>query len=73
MHFKNTFCTTSLCSPSRATILSGLHAHAHGVVNKFTEYPKTLQSFPRVLQSEGYDTAYKRGLSGRATAGPSRS
>jgi arylsulfatase A-like enzyme len=29
--FKNTFCTTSLCSPSRASILSGLYAHAHGV------------------------------------------
>ena len=58
VYFKNTFCTTSLCSPSRATILSGLYAHAHGVVNNFTEYPETLQSFPRVLQSEGYDTAY---------------
>lgn len=56
--FRNTFCTTSLCSPSRASILSGLYAHAHGVVNNFTEYPKTLKSFPLVLQSEGYDTAY---------------
>src|SRR5947207_16002530 len=33
--FKNTFCTTSLCSPSRASILSGLYAHTHGVVNNF--------------------------------------
>jgi N-acetylglucosamine-6-sulfatase len=56
--FKNTFCTTSLCSPSRATMLSGLYAHAHGVVNNFTEYPTTLRSFPLVLQSQGYDTAY---------------
>ncbi|MBE0535100.1 MAG: sulfatase [Phycisphaerae bacterium] len=58
IHFQNTFCTTSLCSPSRATILSGLYAHAHGVVDNFTEYPKNLQSFPMVLQSQGYDTAY---------------
>lgn len=58
IHFRNTFCTTSLCSPSRATILSGLYAHAHGVVNNFTEYPSGLQSFPLVLQSQGYDTAY---------------
>ena len=35
--FKNHFCTTSLCSPSRASILSGLYAHAHGVSNNFTE------------------------------------
>src|SRR5262245_60093226 len=48
--FKNAFCTTSLCSPSRASILSGVYAHRHGVVNNFTEYPVELASFPRVLQ-----------------------
>ncbi|MBC7819473.1 MAG: sulfatase [Planctomycetaceae bacterium] len=56
--FKNTFCTTSLCSPSRASILSGLYAHAHGVTNNFTEYPAELASFPRLLQSAGYETGY---------------
>lgn len=58
VYFPNTFCTTSLCSPSRASILSGLYAHAHGVLNNFTEYPPKLKSFPLVLQSLGYDTAY---------------
>jgi len=56
--FSNAFCTTSLCSPSRASILSGLYAHAHGVLNNFTEYPTTLPSFPRALQAAGYETAY---------------
>ncbi len=56
--FKNHFCTTSLCSPSRASILGGLYAHSHGVVNNFTDYPKELPTFPRQLQSEGYATAY---------------
>jgi N-acetylglucosamine-6-sulfatase len=58
VYFKNAFCTTSLCSPSRASILSGLYAHKHGVTNNFTEYPTGLQSFPRILQSRGYQTAY---------------
>ncbi|HSU67019.1 MAG TPA: sulfatase [Tepidisphaeraceae bacterium] len=58
VYFKNAFCTTSLCSPSRASILSGLYAHVHGVTNNFTDYPKNLNSFPRVLQAAGYDTAY---------------
>jgi arylsulfatase A-like enzyme len=58
VYFKNAFCTTSLCSPSRASILSGLYAHSHGVVNNFTDYPKDMASFPRRLHDAGYDTAY---------------
>ena len=58
IYFENMFCTTSLCSPSRATILSGLYAHAHGVTNNFTDYPVELDSFPRRLQQTGYRTAY---------------
>ena len=56
--FKNHFCTTSLCSPSRASILSGLYAHTHGVSNNFTEYPTDMVSFPMRLQESGYETAY---------------
>src|SRR5205823_2084799 len=52
------FCTTSLCSPSRASILSGLYAHSHGVLNNFTEYPNDLPSFPRVLHDAGYTSGY---------------
>ncbi|MCP5516832.1 MAG: sulfatase [Verrucomicrobiales bacterium] len=58
VYFQNHFCTTSLCSPSRASILGGLYAHAHGVVNNFTEYPPDLPTFPRQLQAAGYETAY---------------
>src|SRR5947209_7982190 len=53
VYFRNSFCTTSLCSPSRASILSGLYAHSHGVLNNFTEYPNDLPSFPRELQAAG--------------------
>jgi len=58
VRFQNAFCTTSLCSPSRASILSGLYAHTHKVVNNFTEYPTTLRSFPQNLHDSGYNTAY---------------
>jgi N-acetylglucosamine-6-sulfatase len=58
IYFRNSFCTTSLCSPSRASILSGLYAHSHGVLNNFTEYPNDLPSFPRALQAAGYTTGY---------------
>jgi len=58
VYFRNAFCTTSLCSPSRASILSGLYAHHHKVLDNFTEFPPELDSFPRRLQSAGYATAY---------------
>lgn len=58
VRFENSFCTTSLCSPSRASILSGVYAHKHGVTNNFTEYPDSMESFPGALQKNGYATAY---------------
>jgi N-acetylglucosamine-6-sulfatase len=58
VYFRNAFCTTSLCSPSRASILSGLYANAHGVSNNFTEYPDDMPTWPRALQASGYQTAY---------------
>ena len=58
VYFPNHFCTTSLCSPSRASILSGLYAHAHGVSNNFTEYPEDMPTWPAELQNSGYETAY---------------
>jgi arylsulfatase A-like enzyme len=58
VNFRNAFSTTSLCSPSRASLLSGVYAHKHGVTNNFTEYPSAFRSFPSVLQQSGYATAY---------------
>lgn len=56
--FANMFVTTSLCSPSRASLLSGVYAHRHGVLNNFTEYPDALPSYPKALRNAGYETAY---------------
>jgi arylsulfatase A-like enzyme len=56
--FTNAFVTTSLCSPSRASCLSGLYAHTHGVRDNFTEFPATLPSFPSTLRQAGYETAW---------------
>ena len=58
VRFANAFCTTSLCSPSRASLLSGRYAHKHGVRDNFTELPAELPTFPKALQANGYTTAY---------------
>jgi arylsulfatase A-like enzyme len=56
--FANAFCTTSLCSPSRASILTGLYAHRHGVRDNFTELPSSHPHWPGQLRESGYATAY---------------
>ncbi|MBI3857786.1 MAG: sulfatase [Planctomycetes bacterium] len=56
--FVNAFCTTSLCSPSRASMLSGLYANAHKVLDNFTDFPASLPSYPKRLQESGYETGY---------------
>ncbi len=58
VRFANAFCTTSLCSPSRASILTGLYASRHGVRDNFTELPAAVPHWPARLQKEGYATAY---------------
>jgi len=58
--FTNAFCTTSLCSPSRATFLTGTYAHTHGVINNNgREYdPDITPAYPELLQKAGYRTAH---------------
>ena len=56
--FAQMFVTTSLCSPSRASYLSGLYAHSHKITNNFTPYPASLPSYPQRLKEAGYETGY---------------
>ncbi|MGH9661594.1 MAG: sulfatase-like hydrolase/transferase, partial [Bryobacteraceae bacterium] len=58
VHFRNAFVTSSLCSPSRASILTGLYMHAHGVADNFTPLPPRLPTFPQLLREGGYRTAF---------------
>ncbi len=57
-YFKNAFVTTSLCSPSRASILTGLYSHQHTIVDNHAPNPGNLTFFPEYLQKEGYQTAF---------------
>jgi len=55
---ENTFVTTALCSPSRASILTGLFSHVHTVVDNNAPEPDNLVYFPQYLQKAGYETAF---------------
>ena len=56
--FANMFVTTSLCSPSRASFLSGLYASTHGVMSNFTDYPADLPAFRAGSRKLANHTAY---------------
>jgi arylsulfatase A-like enzyme len=61
LHFENAFCTTPLCSPARASFLTGLYAWRHGVRNHTTRsrWDDALVTFLELLKREaGYDTAF---------------
>ena len=58
VHVANAFVTTALCSPSRASMLTGLYAHRHRVVDNNNPIPKGTVFFPQYLQRAGYDTAF---------------
>ncbi len=57
-HIKNAFVTTALCSPSRASILTGQFSHTHTIVDNFAPLPEGLRFFPEYLQEKGYKTAF---------------
>lgn len=57
MRFDNCFCTNSICTPSRAAILTGAYNHVNGVTTLDTPMDNRLQTFPKLLQEVGYQTA----------------
>ena len=57
-HLPNAFVTTALCSPSRASILTGQYAHRHRVVDNNSPIPAGTTFFPQYLQAAGYETAF---------------
>ena len=57
MLFENCFCTNSICAPSRAVILTGKHSHINGVIDNSKKFDGSQQTFPKLLQKAGYQTA----------------
>ena len=56
--FSNSFVSNSICAPSRANLLTGLHSHANGKkTNVGSTFDGGQQTFPKLLQTAGYDTA----------------
>ncbi len=58
--FRNAFMTTPLCSPSRASLLTGQYAHTHGITDNVDRSAAShrLATFPLLLHQSGYETAF---------------
>ena len=57
MLFKKAFVANSICSPARATLLTGQHSHKNGIKDNRTEFDSSKLTMPKLLQAEGYQTA----------------
>ncbi len=58
VRFKNAFVVHSLCTPSRASFLTGQYTHQHEIFTNFTNFPATMDHWGSLLTDAGYQTAY---------------
>jgi len=57
IRFDNCFVTNALCGPSRAVIQTGKHSHLNGFLENHHVFNGDQQTFPKLLQKGGYQTA----------------
>jgi arylsulfatase A-like enzyme len=56
--FMANYCGNSICGPSRATVLTGMHSHKHGFMQNSSQgFDGSQQTLPKMLQENGYQTA----------------
>ena len=57
IRFNNAYLTTSSCSPSRCSLITGRYPHNTGAPELHTTLPKDQPLFPKTLRDSGYYTA----------------
>lgn len=55
--FENVFCVNSICTPSRANILTGQQSQSNGVLDLYDALPVERQYLPLEMSKAGYNTA----------------
>jgi arylsulfatase A-like enzyme len=57
VRFVSSFCTNSICAPSRAVLLTGKYSHLNGIIDNSAAFDGRQTTFPKLLQKAGYRTA----------------
>jgi len=57
MRFDRCYVTNSICGPSRAVIQTGKYSHLNGFMRNGQKFDGDQQTFPKLLQKAGYQTA----------------
>ncbi len=57
MRFTRCYVTNSICGPSRAVIQTGMYSHQNGFLTNRDKFNGDQQTFPKLLQTAGYQTA----------------
>ncbi len=57
MRFERCYVTNSICGPSRAVIQTGKYSHINGMMTNRNTFDGNQQTFPKLLQTAGYQTA----------------
>jgi arylsulfatase A-like enzyme len=55
--FTRCYVTNSICGPSRAVIQTGKYSHLNGFIRNGNRFDSSQQTFPKLLQASGYQTA----------------
>jgi choline-sulfatase len=66
VRFSHAYCAQALCTPARATLLTGMYPHKHGLMGNVYNVPTVIgdpryrlsENFPVLLKRAGYVTGY---------------
>lgn len=54
MKFTNAFTSSAICAPARASVMTGLYPHNHGVIDNFTDIKEGTPLLGQCMKDQGY-------------------
>lgn len=58
MKFTNAFTSSAICAPARASVMTGLFPHNHGVIDNYTDIKADIPLLGKCMKEQGYYCGY---------------